>query len=615
MAENDISACRAAKSGTSFVVTDGEDRLPTDPHAAFGIYRNDMRLVRVFDVQVEGCDASCVRRQSVFYDGNLYLRLEFPAEASEACVVRVHFVPGCDDIFDVRDEKIRALPYAQKPFRGRIVAENRRVDGVSLHLTGAVTGTEFETGFAASAPGVWEGETLVVACGGLKALYLAAGDVKTRIEGPLDATFSRAESAAKAERVKLHSLGSRLCVTDKTADAALQRAQADLSLLITDLETGPYPYAGLPWFCCPFGRDAAITALLVLDLYPALARGVLAFQAKKQATATDKARQSEPGKIFHEIRFGEASAAGENPFAGYYGGVDSTALFVFLAGAYHRRTGDDAFIASIWPNLERALAWITGNMDRYGGFLRYSYDKNGLTQQCWKDSADSIFDIDNPPAIAQGPIAVCEVQAYAFEALKAGQAFAGMMGEPEKAAIYERRAADLHRAFNDRFWVEALGCYAMALDGHDRQLAVVSSNAGHCLLSDIVPDDRAGRVAQRLMQDDSFSGYGIRTLAVGPGYDPLSYHRGSVWPHDTAMVAMGMRRRGFGALSNRLCDGLLMVYAHAGRIPELFSGDALAGTEGRGPRPYPASCLMQAWAAAAFISLMLGRKDLVLQQN
>lgn len=615
MAENDISACRAAKSGTSFVVTDSEDRLPPDPQAAFGIYRNDMRLVRAFDVQVDGCEASGVRRQSVFFDGNLYLRLEFSAQVPEACVARVHFVPGCDDIFDVRDEKIRALPYAQKPFRGRIVAENRRVDGVSLRLAATVTGAGFETGFAASAPGVWEGEVLVIALGGLKALYLAVGDMKTRLEGPLDAAFSRAESAAKAERAKLHSFGPRLCVADKTADAALQRAQADLSLLITDLETGPYPYAGLPWFCCPFGRDAAITALLVLDLYPALARGVLAFQAKKQATTTDKTRQSEPGKIFHEIRFGEASAAGENPFAGYYGGVDSTALFVFLAGAYHRRTGDDAFIASIWPNLEKALAWITGNMDRYGGFLRYSYDKNGLTQQCWKDSADSIFDIDNPPAIAQDPIAVCEVQAYAFDALKAGQSFARMLGEPEKAAVYERRAADLRQAFNDRFWVEALGCYAMALDGHDRQLAVVSSNAGHCLLSDIVPDDRAGRVAQRLMQDDSFSGYGIRTLAVGPGYDPLSYHRGSVWPHDTAMVAMGMRRRGFEAFSNRLCDGLLMVYAHTGRIPELFSGDALAGTEGRGPRPYPASCLMQAWAAAAFISLMQGRKDLVLQQS
>jgi glycogen debranching enzyme len=329
-----------------------------------------------------------------------------------------------------------------------------------------------------------------------------------------------------------------------------------------------------------------------------------------QATKTDKSRQSEPGKILHELRFGEASAAGENPFAGYYGGVDSTALFVFLAGSYFRRTGDEDFIRLIWPNLERALSWITDNMDRYGGFIRYSYDRNGLTQQCWKDSADSIFDIENPPTIAQDPIAVCEVQAYAFEALKAGQVIAGIMGMPEQARAYGVRAAALERAFNEQFWVEDMDCYAMALDGRDRPLTVVSSNAGHCLLSAIVPDSRAGRVAERLMRDDSFSGYGIRTLAVGPGYDPLSYHRGSVWPHDTAMVALGMRQRGFSDFSNRICDGLLKVYSHAGRIPELFSGDALKGTEDTGPRPYPASCLMQAWAAAAFISLMLGREDL-----
>lgn len=440
-----------------------------------------------------------------------------------------------------------------------------------------------------------------------RALYIAVGDENTRLPGTLAAQFEKAVCHAKSNKEKLHRFGPRFESEDPLMNEALQQAQEDLSVMITDLETGPYPYAGLPWFSCPFGRDALITALLLLDNYPTLAKGVLAFQAKYQATEKDDFRQAAPGKIFHEMRFGETSAAGENPFARYYGGVDTTPLFVMVAHGYYSHTQDKAFIQSIWPHIERALSWVEENIKSNNGFVRYRYDKSGLTQQCWKDSTDSIFSMEDWQQLAKDPIATCEVQAYAYEALKAGEVFAAMMGKNRKSARYARLAADLYDRFNEKFWMKDRNCYAMALDGNDRQCAVISSNAGHCLLSDIVPKDRAERMVWRLMEKDSFSGYGIRTLAEGFGYDPLSYHRGSVWPHDTALVAMGMRKYGFHESSNRLGEGLLEVYRYMKKIPELFSGDAQNETKDTGPRPYPSACIIQTWAAAAFLSLGTGR--------
>lgn len=609
--EADIEKMQAAKSGRSFLLADAHGSLPADAESPCGIYRDDMRLVRAFTIAVTG-DAQIVDSAHVFYDGNLYRRIEIAAQGDTPAKVSAHFIPGCDDIFDVRDARTRALPHDQKPLRGKDVTIDRHAQGMTLAATGATTQKPYKTGLHASHSGTWQGDTFDIDLSATQAgknhvLYLAAGDVQTRLPGALQEQFEEAVRQSAADQEKLWDYGPRLTADDPQADDILQRAQADLSVMITDLDTGPYPYAGLPWFSCPFGRDALITALLLMEHYPPLAKGVLAFQAEHQAMETNAFRQAEPGKIFHEMRFGEASAAGENPFAAYYGGVDTTPLFVMTAHEYYKKTQDDAFIRAIWPKLKKALDWIENNMQANGGFLRYHYDKNGLTQQCWKDSADSIFSTDDPQQLAKDPVATCEVQAYAYEALQAGAVFAALCGDTAAAGQYRARAQELQKNFNDKFWMENQSCYAMALDGNDRPCAVVSSNAGHCLLSDIVPDDRAQKTAARLMQADSFSGYGIRTLAEGTGYDPLSYHRGSVWPHDTALVALGMRRRGRRDLSEKIAGGLRAAYGHFKKIPELFSGDARKTAQGgaadTAPRPYPAACIIQTWAAAAYISL------------
>jgi len=610
--EANIEKMQAAKSGRSFLLADESGGLPADADSPCGIYRDDMRLVRAFTIAVAG-DAAIVDRAFAFYDGNLYQRIEISIQGDTPAKVAVNFIPGCDDIFDVRNADTRMLPHGQKPFRGKNAAVNRHAHGMMLSAAGETTQTVFKTGLHASHAGAWQDDTFEIDLSARQAgqshvLYLAAGDAQSRLPGSLQEQFEEAVRKSAADKAKLFDYGPRLTADDPQTQEMLQRAQEDLSVMITGLETGPYPYAGLPWFSCPFGRDALITALLLMEHYPPLAKGVLAFQAKHQATENDPFRQAEPGKIFHEMRFGEASAAGENPFSAYYGGVDTTPLFVMTAHEYYKKTQDRDFIRAVWPCLEKALRWIEDNMQANGGFLRYHYDQNGLTQQCWKDSADSIFSMDDPQRLAKDPIATCEVQAYAYEALQAGAAFAALCGNPDAADHYRTRAAALQKNFNDKFWMEDQDCYAMALDGNDRSCAVISSNAGHCLLSGIVPDDRAQKTAARLMQADSFSGYGIRTLAEGPGYDPLSYHRGSVWPHDTAIVALGMRRRGMDAFSKKIAEGLRAAYGHFKKIPELFSGDARkhaqkGNTPNTGPRPYPAACIIQTWAAAAYISL------------
>lgn len=605
--EADIDIMQAAKSGRSFLLADENGALPADADSPCGIYRDDMRLVRAFTVALTG-DAKIVDKAFAFYDGNLYQRIEIAMQATTDTKVQVTFIPGYDDIFDVRNPETRLLPHKQKPFRGKNTVTDRHERGMTLSATGETTHTVFKTGLHTSHIGTWQDDIFEIALpvketGQSHVVYLAAGDTQTRLPGTLQQQFDEAVRKSAADKEKLFDYGPRLTADDPQTQEIMQRAQEDLSVMITDLETGPYPYAGLPWFSCPFGRDALITALLLMEHYPSLAKGILAFQAKHQATEVNPFRQAEPGKIFHEIRFGEASAADENPFSSYYGGVDTTPLFVMTAHEYYKKTQDDAFIHAIWPNIQKALGWIEDNMQANGGFLRYHYDKNGLTQQCWKDSADSIFAMDDPQKLAKDPVATCEVQAYAYEALQAGATFAALTGDKATADHYRTRAATLHKNFNDKFWMDAQGCYAMALDGDDNPCAVISSNAGHCLLSGIVPLDRAQKTAARLMQKDSFSGYGIRTLAEGTGHDPLSYHRGSVWPHDTAMVALGMRKQDMDGFSRKIADGLRATYTHFKKIPELFSGDTRDEISNSGPRPYPAACIIQTWAAAAYISL------------
>jgi glycogen debranching enzyme len=388
-------------------------------------------------------------------------------------------------------------------------------------------------------------------------------------------------------------------------DQILRRATSDVYTLVTWGEHGPYPYAGIPWFNTIFGRDGIITAMLMLWVDPAIARGVLRTLAATQSHTDDAQADAQPGKILHEMRHGEMARLREVPFGRYYGSVDATPLFVMLAGLYLDRTGDIATIEAIWPNICAALRWMNEYGDRDGdGFIEYTRaHKSGLANQGWKDSHDAIFHADGSGAV--GAIALCEVQAYTFAAKLQGSMIARRLGRPEMASILASEAEQLRISFERAFWCEEIGTYALALDGEKRPCRVPSSNAGHALFGGIAAPDRAARVATSLIASDAFSGWGIRTLPLGqPRYNPMSYHNGSVWPHDNALIALGFARYGLMAEARTVFSAIFDAAKHQdlSRLPELFCG--FNRRPHRAPTPYPVACAPQAWSAAAIFGLL-----------
>ncbi len=404
---------------------------------------------------------------------------------------------------------------------------------------------------------------------------------------------------------KLNEDSASLFSTNEQFNDWINRSAADLHMLTTNTIHGPYPYAGVPWFSTAFGRDGIITALQYLWLYPNIARGVLAFLSATQATTSDAKIDSEPGKILHETRAGEMAELGEIPFKAYYGTIDATPLYIVLAGEYYQRTGDRPFIESIWQNLERALEWIDKYGDRDGdGFVEYYRESdNGLVQQGWKDSDDSIFHHDGTPA--EGPIALSEVQGYVYQAKLVMADFLQLFGETQRSQQLLTEAARLKTKFNDTFWSDKISTYAIALDGNKKPCEVVSSNAGHTLFSGIASKEYARRVADSLTSEDSFSGWGIRTLAKSETrYNPMSYHNGSIWPHDNSLIVMGLAKYGFKDKAIKILTGMFdtSINMDLNRLPELYCGfDRLPS---QGPTLYPVACAPQAWASGALFGML-----------
>ena len=623
-----------AASFTTHVLKDGDSFLVANAYGDIegqsdGLFHDDTRLLSLFRLRIADAPpellSSAVTRDNVFFVSHLTNRplpeLGAPAAPSGLVhIVRTRFLCGdrlyehtCArnfgqhpvhaplrfefaadfrDMFEVRGcvraergevliPRVRGgcVQFAYRGLDGRMRTSAIAFSREPIHLTTDVA--EF---------------ALQLAPGGSDELFIEVGPAP---EGePSRARYRSAAARARRRMRGRQRRGARVRGEEPLFTAWMDRSRADLALLTSDLPTGPYPYAGIPWFSTPFGRDAVITSLQTLWLNPDLARGVLAFLAARQATEDSAFLDSAPGKIMHETRKGEMSELRELPFGLYYGGVDTTPLFIMLAGAYARRTGDLGFVDGLWPALRSAMGWIERVCDSNpDGFLSYARGReSGLANQGWKDSEDSVFHEDG--RIPHGPIALVEVQGYVFAALRAMAELALRRGERDDAARWQARAHVLRDAVEHRFWMEDRGFYGIAIDGDGALCRVRSSNPGHLLYVGLPDPARAATTASQLLTSDFYTGWGIRTLASGQArFNPMSYHNGSVWPHDTAICASGIAHHDrSGAL--RLLRSVFETATHFEmRLPELFCG--FAREQGATPVSYPVACLPQAWAAGA----------------
>lgn len=548
-------------------------------------------------------------RSRLLWDGVCYeqLRLTNYSSSTVQLPLRIEFAADFADVFEVRG--------VSRPRRGERLPDVVDEDRVSLRyrgLDGVIRCTEL-----CCAPAPVEISSSHMA---MKTELKPRETTKIHFTVQCDhsqptpkETFDKALSVVATEAVEAQTSACAVRTSNHQFNAWLTRSRADVHMMIMGNPETDYPYAGVPWFSTVFGRDGIITALECLWPNPRIAKGVLHYLAATQALEHDSSTESDPGKIVHETRQGEMAALGEIPFRRYYGSVDSTPLFIMLAGAFYRRTGDLDFVRALWPNIDLALSWI----DLYGdldgdGFVEYQRQSSkGLIQQGWKDSSDSVFHADG--TLAEAPIALCEVQGYVYAAKKEAALLSAALGDHPRAELLESQAQLLKEKFDESFWCEDLSTYALALDRKKQPCRVRTSNAGHCLYTGIAKPAKAERVAQILLADDSFSGWGVRTVSsFEKKYNPISYHNGSVWPHDNAMVAAGLANYGLTRPAALLTDALFEAssYFEMNRLPELLCG--LHRRLGEGPTLYPVACSPQAWSAGAAFMLLEASLGLAL---
>jgi glycogen debranching enzyme len=439
-------------------------------------------------------------------------------------------------------------------------------------------------------------------------------------DGPLPVSpYEEAYASASAFLEKSARGECFISTSNDQFNVLFERSNSDLRMLLTNEGDVMYPYAGIPWFCTPFGRDGLIVALQTLWIFPEIARDVLTYLAAHQSTFSNDIQDAEPGKILHEVRMGEMVNCGELPFHKYFGSADSTPMFVMLAGKYLRRTGDIAFIRSLWPNIENSLKWINhyGDMDK-DGFVEYERrSEHGIDNQAWKDSSDSVYHEDG--TLAEVPIAICEIQAYVYAAKKEAAFLAEKMNNPAMAAAMRQEAEEMRQRFEENFWDDSMGAYVIALDARKKPCRIYASNMGHTLFAEISSPERAQKIGKLLMGSAFFSGWGIRTVAGEQSrYNPMSYHNGSVWPHDNALIAEGFSKYGLNHYAAEILDATFQMsqYTELNRIPELFCG--FGRRKNQGPTLYPVACSPQAWSAASVFLLLkacLGLHINAVQKN
>lgn len=441
---------------------------------------------------------------------------------------------------------------------------------------------------------------------------ILAGCEKKPQSNVYPARFDEALAQRRAEMAGSDAAWARITTSSELMNSLLRHSLADLTSLMRYTPQGTFIMAGIPWFATLFGRDSILTALFALPFNPAIAAGTLKTLASLQGVGISRARDEQPGKIVHEIRGGEMAATAEVPFGRYYGSVDATPLFLWLLGSYVSTTGDLALAEQLWSNVERALQWIERWGDRDGDlYVEYLRETpRGLANQGWKDSFDAIMHADG--TLARPPIALCEVQGYVYAGYVSIADAARRLGHHSLADRLAERAAKLKAAFARDFWLEREGIVALALDFDKQPCRVMTSNGAHCLATGLLDPQPARALGEHLLSDEMFSGWGIRTLSTRESrYNPMSYHNGSIWPHDNAIAAAGLSRLSGRRGVLRILEGLLKaaVPLRAGSLPELFCG--FQRDDRLGPVPYPVACQPQAWSAASILMIvqaMLGIK-------